>query len=72
MTFLVTNNDAVPTGQTAVGQTLLWHGIASLETMEENPSGLYHDWATELYIPHTAPILLTGNRGQELLSKIFI
>lgn len=60
-TFLVANDDAIPTGQTAVGQTLLWHCAAALETMEVNPFGLHGDWATELHIPHTAPILLTGN-----------
>ena len=60
--FLVADNDAIPAGQTAAGQTFLWHRTAALETMEENPLRLHGHWATEPHVPHTAPILLTTNR----------
>lgn len=36
--------------------------------MEENPFRLRSHWATEPYIPHTAPIPLTRNTGQSGLS----
>lgn len=63
-TFLVTNNYAIPAGQTAAGQTLLRTRAASLETMEENPFGPHGHRAAELHIPHTAPSLLTADAGQ--------
>lgn len=63
-TFLVTNYDAIPTGQAAAVETVLWHRVASLKTMEERAFGLHHHWATDGHIPHTASILLTENTVQ--------
>lgn len=70
--FLVTNNDAIPAGQTTAGHTLLWHDTNSLEAMEENSSRLGSHCATELQIPHTAPILLTTNTCQSLLNSRYL
>lgn len=58
-TSLVTEDNAIPSGQTATGQTL--HLITALETMEEDPDGLDQHWAAELQVPNTTSVLLPTN-----------